>query len=79
MKTLREEHISANREEFLREARLMMTLDHHCIVRLIGLSKGTTLLMVFIFAITYYYFYVIVHIQNQQVNIIPNEKQQKIC
>lgn len=46
VKTLREEHICANREEFLREARLMMTLDHHCIVRLIGLSRESTLLMV---------------------------------
>lgn len=39
IKTLREEHVEANKEDFLREAKLMMSLDHHCIVRLIGVSQ----------------------------------------
>ncbi|XP_012283848.1 tyrosine-protein kinase shark [Orussus abietinus] len=46
IKTLRESHTTATREEFLREARLMMTLNHHCIVKLIGFSEGPPLLMV---------------------------------
>lgn len=46
IKMLRESHNSTTREEFLREARLMMTLDHHCIVKLIGFSEGPPLLMV---------------------------------
>ncbi|XP_011302292.1 tyrosine-protein kinase shark isoform X2 [Fopius arisanus] len=46
IKTLRDTHNIATREEFLREARLMMTFDHHCIVKLIGLSQGPPLLMV---------------------------------
>lgn len=46
IKTLREDYIPTNREEFLREARLMMALNHHCIVKIIGLSEGPPLLMV---------------------------------
>lgn len=46
IKTLHEEHVDANREEFLREAKVMMGLCHHCVVRLIGVSKGPPLLMV---------------------------------
>ncbi|XP_026468175.1 tyrosine-protein kinase Shark-like [Ctenocephalides felis] len=46
IKTLREEHVEANKEDFLREAKLMMSLDHHCIVRLIGVSQGPPLLMI---------------------------------
>ena len=46
IKMLRESHSDATRQEFLREARLMMTLNHHCIVRLIGFSEGPPLLMV---------------------------------
>ena len=46
IKTLRDSYNNANREEFLREARLMMTLNHHCIVKLIGFSEGPPLLMV---------------------------------
>ncbi|XP_015126879.1 tyrosine-protein kinase Shark [Diachasma alloeum] len=46
IKTLRDTHNIVTREEFLREARLMMTFDHHCIVKLIGLSEGPPLLMV---------------------------------
>lgn len=46
IKTLKDDYIPTNREEFLREARLMMALNHHCIVRIIGLSEGPPLLMV---------------------------------
>ncbi|XP_015522213.2 tyrosine-protein kinase Shark isoform X1 [Neodiprion lecontei] len=46
IKTLHESHSEATRAEFLREARVMMSLNHHCIVRLIGLSLGPPLLMV---------------------------------
>ncbi|XP_043274492.1 tyrosine-protein kinase Shark [Venturia canescens] len=46
IKTLRESHNNATRDEFLREARLMTTLKHHCVVKLIGFSEGPPLLMV---------------------------------
>lgn len=46
IKTLHHEYIQTNREEFLREARVMIGLNHHCVVRLIGLSRGPPLLMV---------------------------------
>ncbi|XP_014214206.1 tyrosine-protein kinase shark [Copidosoma floridanum] len=46
IKMLRDTDNVATREEFLREARLMMTLNHHCIVKLIGFSEGPPLLMV---------------------------------
>ncbi|EDW79672.1 uncharacterized protein Dwil_GK17895 [Drosophila willistoni] len=44
IKTLRDEH--SNKDEFLREASVMMRLEHKCIVRLIGISKGEMLMMV---------------------------------
>lgn len=46
IKTLQETHSEATKQEFLREARLMTSLDHHCVVKLIGLSEGPPLLMV---------------------------------
>ncbi|KAK0083927.1 hypothetical protein PV325_007928 [Microctonus aethiopoides] len=46
IKTLRDSHNNVTREEFLREARLMTNLNHHCIVKLIGFSEGPPLLMV---------------------------------
>ncbi|XP_071442937.1 tyrosine-protein kinase Shark isoform X2 [Hetaerina americana] len=46
VKTLHHEHVASNREEFLREAVVMMDLNHHCVVKLIGISEGQTLLMV---------------------------------
>jgi len=46
IKTLHQEHVAANRDEFLREAKVMIGLNHHCIVKLIGVSKGPPLLMV---------------------------------
>lgn len=39
IKTLHDEHCKENRAEFLREASVMIKLSHHCIVRLIGISK----------------------------------------
>lgn len=39
-------HIDANKEAFLCEAKVMMKLNHHCIVKFIGLSMGSHLLMV---------------------------------
>lgn len=46
IKTLRNEHCRTNKQEFLREASVMIRLKHHCIVQLIGISKGETLMMV---------------------------------
>lgn len=39
IKTLHDEHCKENRAEFLREASVMIKLSHHCIVRLMGISK----------------------------------------
>lgn len=39
LKTLHDEHCHQNRIEFLREASVMIKLSHHCIVKLIGISK----------------------------------------
>ncbi|KAH8372808.1 hypothetical protein KR009_005169 [Drosophila setifemur] len=44
IKMLSEEH--SNKQEFLREASMMMRLEHQCIVRFIGISKGEMLMMV---------------------------------
>lgn len=48
IKTLHNEHFNANRgrDNFLSEAQVMMKLNHHCIVKLIGLSIGCPMLMV---------------------------------
>jgi tyrosine-protein kinase len=46
IKTLHQEHVAANRDEFLQEAKVMIGLNHHCIVKLVGVSKGPPLLMV---------------------------------
>ncbi|XP_064537903.1 tyrosine-protein kinase Shark [Drosophila montana] len=47
IKTLRDEtQQTLNKQEFLREASVMMRLEHKCIVRLIGISKGDMLMMV---------------------------------
>lgn len=46
IKTLRDEHCRTNKQEFLREASVMIRLKHHCIVQLVGISKGETLMMV---------------------------------
>lgn len=39
IKTLHDGHCKQNRAEFLREASVMIKLSHHCIVKLIGISK----------------------------------------
>lgn len=39
IKTLHDEHCKENRAEFLREASVMIKLSHHCIVKLLGISK----------------------------------------
>lgn len=46
IKTLRDDQVESNREEFLREAQVMMKLNHPNIVRLIALSDGPPLMMV---------------------------------
>nr|CAH7742179.1 unnamed protein product [Callosobruchus chinensis] len=46
IKTLHPEQMQSSKGEFLREAEVMMRLDHHCVVKLIGLSEGPPLLMV---------------------------------
>lgn len=39
VKTLHDEHCRENRIEFLREASVMIKLSHHCIIKMIGISK----------------------------------------
>lgn len=39
VKTLHDEHCTQNRTEFLREASVMIKLQHHCIVNMIGISR----------------------------------------
>ncbi|XP_039294845.1 tyrosine-protein kinase Shark [Nilaparvata lugens] len=46
VKTLHDENRSKNKDQFLKEVKVMVGLNHHCIVRLIGLSSGPQLLMV---------------------------------
>lgn len=46
VKTLHESHCRQNRQEFLREASVMIKLQHPCIVRLIGICKGPPSLMI---------------------------------
>lgn len=48
IKTLHNESVDGNRrrDNFLSEAQVMMKLNHHCIVKLIGLSLGPPLCMV---------------------------------
>lgn len=46
IKTLREEHAFYDRDEFVREAYVMMGLNHPCVVKLIGISYGPPLSMV---------------------------------
>ncbi|EFA10985.1 tyrosine-protein kinase Shark [Tribolium castaneum] len=45
IKTVRHEQIETS-NAILKEAHVMMRLNHHCVVKLIGLSKGRPLLMV---------------------------------
>ncbi|KAK9889307.1 hypothetical protein WA026_004588 [Henosepilachna vigintioctopunctata] len=46
IKTLRSEQVEMNKTAFLSEAHIMLRLNHHCIVKLLGLCKGQTLFMV---------------------------------
>ncbi|XP_031636726.1 tyrosine-protein kinase Shark isoform X2 [Contarinia nasturtii] len=46
IKTLLDEHCKENRIELLREASVMIKLSHHCIVKIIGISKGPPLMIV---------------------------------
>lgn len=46
IKTLHNEHLDRGKDNFIREAHVMMKLNHHCIVKLIGLSLGPPLMMV---------------------------------
>lgn len=43
---MRDEHCHYSKDDFLREASVMIRLKHHCIVQLIGLSKADTLMMI---------------------------------
>lgn len=36
------DHKLSNRDTFLKEAEVMMKLNHHCIVRLIGISENAS-------------------------------------
>lgn len=46
VKTLHMQHTDTNKQEFLSEAKLMMSVRHRCIVRLIGVSLGPPLAMI---------------------------------
>ena len=45
IKTLRDEHCKQNQADFLREASVMIKLSHHCIVKLIGISRVSTIII----------------------------------
>lgn len=46
IKTLNEQNMSSGKEEFLREAQVMVKLNHPCIVTLIGICQGPPLMLV---------------------------------
>nr|CAB3510236.1 unnamed protein product [Spodoptera littoralis] len=46
VKTLHMQHTDTNKKEFLSEAKVMMSVRHRCIVRLIGVSLGPPLAMI---------------------------------
>lgn len=46
IKTLRNEQLENNKENFRREAEVMTNLNHHCIVKLLGICLGPPLQMV---------------------------------
>lgn len=46
VKTLRVDAMGHGEQEFMREARIMVTLNHPCIVKLIGVTRGKPLMLV---------------------------------
>ena len=46
VKTLRVDAMGHGEQEFMREARIMITLNHPCIVRLIGVTRGKPMMLV---------------------------------
>ncbi|XP_066258920.1 tyrosine-protein kinase Shark [Euwallacea similis] len=46
IKTLRNEHAESNKVNFDREAQVMLGLNHHCIVKLLGICLGPPLQMI---------------------------------
>ncbi len=46
VKTLRVDAMGHGEQEFMREARIMVTLNHPCIVKLIGVTKGKPMMLV---------------------------------
>lgn len=46
IKTLRVDAMGHGEQEFMREAKIMITLNHPCIVKLIGVSKGKPMMLV---------------------------------
>ena len=46
IKTLNADHMNQGKDEFLREAKVMMNLHHPCIVKLIGICEGPPIMLV---------------------------------
>lgn len=46
VKTLRVDAMGHGEQEFMREAKIMVTLNHPCIVKLIGVSRGKPMMLV---------------------------------
>jgi serine/threonine protein kinase len=46
VKTLNKQHLVSGKEGFMREATVMVQLDHQCIVKLIGICEGAELMLV---------------------------------
>ena len=46
VKTLRVDAMGTGEHEFIREAKIMITLNHPCIVKLIGVTSGKPMMMV---------------------------------
>lgn len=46
IKTLRDEQLDNSRDTFIREAEVMINLNHHCIVKLLGICIGPPLQMI---------------------------------
>jgi len=46
IKTLNQQHLVSGTDGFMREAQVMVRLDHPCIVKLIGICQGPPLMLV---------------------------------